>query len=65
MREDYRIKGQTVKIEVQVESDVAEKLARMETYSKLTQSELTNTALKMFISRHSDFLPPFEKAAKG
>jgi hypothetical protein len=60
MRDDYKLKGSTSKIEVEVEKEVAEKLSKMEGYTKLTKSELANTALKMFISRHKDFLPPSE-----
>lgn len=57
MRDDYKLKGSTVKVEVEVEAAVAEKLARMEQFSKLTKSELANTALKRFIAAHNDFLP--------
>jgi hypothetical protein len=57
MRDDYKMVGQTAKIEVEVEKEVAEKLAAMEKHSKLTKSELTNTALKRFITAHKDFLP--------
>jgi hypothetical protein len=57
MRDDYKLVGQTAKIEVEVEKEVAEKLAAMEKQSKLTKSELTNTALKRFITSHKDFLP--------
>lgn len=57
MREDYKIKGSTVKVEVEVEAVVAEKLGKMEQFSKLTKSELANTALKRFIAAHNDFLP--------
>ena len=60
MRDDYKIKAQTVKMDVEVEKEVAEKLKAMEIYSKFTVSELTNTALKRFISAHKDFLPPVE-----
>ena len=63
MREDYKLKGPTTKIgELELEKEVAEKLIAMEKYSKLSQSELANTALKRFISHHSDFLPPKETA---
>jgi metal-responsive CopG/Arc/MetJ family transcriptional regulator len=58
MREDYKLNGNTVKIEIEVEKDIAEKLEKMEAHSKLSRSELTNTALKRFISAHKDFLPP-------
>jgi len=57
MRDDYKMVGPTVKIEVEVEKEVAEKLAAMEKHAKLTKSELTNTALKRFITAHKDFLP--------
>jgi hypothetical protein len=57
MRDDYKLVGPTQKIEIEVEKEIAEKLAAMEKQSKLTRSELTNTALKRFISAHKDFLP--------
>ena len=57
MREDYKLQGPVAKLEVQVEKDVAEKIAAMEVYSKISRSELVNTALKRFISQHKDFLP--------
>ncbi len=60
MRDDYKLKGATAKITIEVEKEVAENLAKMETYSKHSQSELTNTALKRFITQHKDFLPPKE-----
>jgi hypothetical protein len=58
MRDDYKIQGAKKKLEVEVEQEIAAKLQLMETYSKITVSELTNTALKRFISAHKDFLPP-------
>ena len=60
MRDDYKLKGPTAKIQIEVEKQVAEILASMEKYSSLSVSELTNTALKRFISSHKDFLPPGE-----
>jgi hypothetical protein len=63
MRDDYLLKGPKVKIEIEVEAPVAEALAAMEKYSKHSRSELTNTALKRFITGHKDFLPP--EAKKG
>ena len=57
MRDDYKLKGQTSSLQVQVEADVAEKLAAMEKYTGHSVSELANTAIKNFITRHSDFLP--------
>jgi hypothetical protein len=65
MLDEYRFKGPTKKIEVEVELEVAEKLSKMEKYVKLSQSEIANTALKRFISHHKDFLPVAETAKKG
>jgi hypothetical protein len=58
MKVDYKIKEETAKLEVQIEKGVLERLLKMEKYSKHTASELTNTALKRFISQHNDFMPP-------
>ncbi|HUP57553.1 MAG TPA: hypothetical protein VM598_08890 [Bdellovibrionota bacterium] len=58
MRDDYQLKGARVKLEIEVEAAVAEALTAMEKYSKLSRSEITNTALKRFITSHKDFLPP-------
>jgi metal-responsive CopG/Arc/MetJ family transcriptional regulator len=58
MKDDYALKGKTAKLEVEVESEVAEKLRQMETYSKFSRSELVNTAIKRFIASHKDFMPP-------
>lgn len=57
MRDDYKIKGPVTKLDVDIEKEVLEKLLEMEQFSKFTRSELTNTALKRFISAHKDFLP--------
>lgn len=62
MRDDYQIKGAVTKIEVEVEKDVAEKLSTMSAFTKLSLSEITNTALKRFISSHKDFLPAEAKS---
>lgn len=61
MRDDYKIKGTSTKIQIEVEAKVAQTLAEMEKFSKHSLSELANTALKRFISGHKDFLPPPEK----
>jgi hypothetical protein len=58
MRDDYKLKTPLLKLEVEIEKDTVEKILEMEKHSKLTRSELTNTALKRFISAHKDFLPP-------
>ena len=57
MRDDYKLKGKTAKISIEVEQSVADTLLEMEKHVKLTTSELANTALKRFITHHSDFLP--------
>jgi hypothetical protein len=61
MKDQYQLQGQTKKIEIEVEANVAEILKKMESYSKFSVSELSNTALKRFISAHKDFLPPAGK----
>jgi hypothetical protein len=60
MRDDYKLKGATARFEAEVEKDVAEKIRAMEKFTGLTASELANTALKRFITHHSDFLPPHD-----
>jgi vacuolar-type H+-ATPase subunit I/STV1 len=60
MRDDYKLKGATVRMEIEVEADVADKMKSMEKHVSLTVSELSNTALKRFITHHSDFLPVSE-----
>jgi hypothetical protein len=61
MRDDYKIKGPTVKKDCEVEERVAQNLEKMSQYTKLSESELINTALKRFITTHKDFLPPVRK----
>ena len=58
MRDDYKLKGNLKKIEVEIEEQVVETLRAMEKHSKFSVAELANTALKRFISSHKDFLPP-------
>jgi hypothetical protein len=65
MRDDYQLKGAKVKLEIEVEATVAEALAAMEKFTKHSRSELTNTALKRFISGHKDFLPPSAPSKKS
>ncbi|MBY0469797.1 hypothetical protein K2X30_01425 [bacterium] len=57
MRDDYKLNGPVGKLEIEVEKEVLERLLAMEKHSKLSKSELANTALKRFISAHKDFLP--------
>ncbi len=61
MLDDYKLKGQTEKLEVEIELEVAKTLHLMEKHSQLTQSEITNTALKRFIASHKDFLPKLKQ----
>ncbi len=58
MRDDFKLVGQTVSMEFQLEQRVADRLAAMESHMKITRSELMNTAMKRFISQHKDFFPP-------
>lgn len=58
MKDDYKIKKPTSKVELEVEKEVVEQLAQMESFTKHTRSEIVNTALKRFISQHKDFFPP-------
>jgi hypothetical protein len=61
MKDDYKIQGAVAKIQVDVEKDVAEKLQAMESFTKISTSELVNTAVKRFITQHMDFFPPRKK----
>lgn len=61
MRDDYKIAGKTIKLELNIEKEVADRLTAMEKHTKLSLSEMANTALKRFISSHKDFLPPEER----
>lgn len=61
MREDYKIVEDTKKLSVEIEANLVETLEKMSNYTKLSVSELANTALKRFISHHKDFLPTERK----
>lgn len=58
MKADYPLKGETEKVTIELEKHTVEILRAMETYTKNSLSELTNTAVKRFIGAHKDFLPP-------
>jgi len=58
MKDDYKIKNETMALNVKVEKEVKMILEAMEKHSKNTVDELVNTALKRFIAQHKDFLPP-------
>lgn len=45
------------KIEVEVDTKVAQQLAAMSAYMNITKSELVTTALKRFIAGHKDYFP--------
>ena len=57
MKDDYRLKGESEPVTINLEVEVAETLKKMSAYSKLTESEIVNTAVKRFIAVHSDFQP--------
>jgi hypothetical protein len=57
MKEDYPLKGDSVKVTFELEKDVLAILKKMSEFTKHTESEMANTAIKRFISTHSDFLP--------
>lgn len=61
MKDDYRLQGPTSKMQIDVEKAVAEMLEGMAAHTKLSVSELANTAIKRFISHHMDFMPPKKK----
>ncbi len=66
MRDDYRLAGKQLgRLEVEIESDLIEKLKKMETQTKFNVNELVNTALKRFISAHKDYLPKEGPQKKG
>lgn len=64
MRENYKIVKPTDKVTIEIEKDVIEILKVMENHTKLTVSELANTAIKRFISSHKDFMPADYKKPK-
>lgn len=58
MKDDYKLIGPTNKITIELEKEVAEKIKAMSDFKNYSESEITNVALKRFISTHKDFLPP-------
>lgn len=65
MRDDYKISNPTAPLTIQIEKDVLETLQTMEKHTKLSSSEIINTAIKRFISQHKDFLPADFNAKKN
>lgn len=65
MRDDYKLVGSKKRVDLEVESEVAETLEAMARYSKHSASELANTALKRFMCQHKDFLPDDYESRKA
>ena len=61
MKQDYPLKGETKPVSITLEKEVAETLKQMADYTKFSESELANTAIKRFIAVHSDFKPASKK----
>jgi predicted transcriptional regulator len=61
MKEDYAFKTDAVSTSFKLEKEVAETIKKMAEYTKISESEMVNTAVKRFIATHSDFLPPRAK----
>lgn len=57
MKEDYKIKAETKPLTVNIEADLVETLKKMSAYTKFSEAEIVNTAVKRFVAVHSDFLP--------
>ena len=57
MRDDYKLVGPTAKISAEVEQGIFEAISAMAEHTGFSVAELTNTALKRFVSGHKDFLP--------
>ena len=52
-----RVIGPTVKVELDLEREIADQLLAMEGYTKIAKSEIVTVALKRFISAHKDYFP--------
>ena len=57
MKEDFPLQGATTSVTIKLENEVAETLKKMAEFSKFSEAEIANTAIKRFIATHSDFLP--------
>ncbi len=57
MRDDYKIVKPVSSITLQIETEVVEVLKAMENHTKISVSELANTAILRFITSHKDFMP--------
>lgn len=47
----------TVRVELELEKQVADQLQQMEDHTKMSKGELATIALKRFISQHKDYFP--------
>lgn len=57
MKNDYPLKGETKSVTITLEVEVAETIKIMADNTKISESEMINTAVKRFIATHSDYLP--------
>lgn len=57
MKNDYPLKGETKSVTITLEVEVAEIIKIMADNTKISESEMINTAVKRFIATHSDYLP--------
>ena len=55
--ETKKSNGPTVKVELNLEKTLADQLLQMESYTKISKSEIVTTALLRFISAHKDYFP--------
>lgn len=51
-----------IRMEIEIEEDVAQKLKVMCEFKKLTPGEIVNKAMKKFITQHSDYFPGGEQS---
>jgi hypothetical protein len=58
MKDDYKLAGPSTKLSTDIEKGIFDTIVAMADYTGISISELTNTALKRFVSGHKDFLPP-------
>ncbi|RYZ70820.1 MAG: hypothetical protein EOP09_05545 [Proteobacteria bacterium] len=65
MKQDYPLKGTVETVTIQLEAHVVQIIKAMEQETKHSFSEITNTAVKRYISSHKDFLPPGYKKPKN
>jgi len=57
MIDEYKIQGPTQELAVKIQKPLISQLEKMADHKDLTVDEIVNTAVKRFITTHSDFLP--------